>query len=103
MFGPNEATSRPAADGPTTRMPIIAICISALAEISPCAGTWLRIVTDCAGPKKLDTQLNAASTRYICQIEGATKSASTNTALMRSLATRVGFSGQRSTKTPDNG
>ena len=46
-----------------TRAPIIAICISALADISPCGGTWLRIVTDCAGPKKLDTQLSARSTR----------------------------------------
>ena len=45
------------------RVPIIAIDISALADMRPCAGTWLRIVTDCAGPKKLETQLSAPSTR----------------------------------------
>ena len=44
------------------RIPIIAICIRALAEISPAIGTWLRMVTCCAGLKNADTQLSAAST-----------------------------------------
>ena len=39
-----------------------AICISALADISPAIGTCDRIVTVCAGPKKAETQLSAAST-----------------------------------------
>ena len=63
MVGPKAATRAPAAAGPTTRVPIIAICISAFADIRPFGGTWLRMVTDCAGAKKLDTQLSAPRTR----------------------------------------
>jgi hypothetical protein len=37
--------------------------MSEFAEIRPCGGTWLRMVTDWAGAKKLDTQLSAPSTR----------------------------------------
>ena len=85
------------------RLPMNAICISALAEMSPCAGTCVRMVTCCAGPKNADTQLNAASTRYTCHIEVANSRISANTARMRSLETSVGFSGQRSTKTPATG
>ena len=56
-----------------------AICISAFAAIKPGAGTCVRIVTCCAGPKNADTQLSAASTTYTCQmfVVGISSSAST--------------------------
>ena len=44
------------------RLPMNAICISALADIRPAIGTCERIVTVCAGPKNADTQLSDAST-----------------------------------------
>jgi hypothetical protein len=53
----------PAVAGPMMRLPMNAICISALADMRPVTGTCERIVTVCAGPKKADTQLSDASTR----------------------------------------
>src|SRR5437762_6650489 len=90
----------PAVAGPRMRIPMNAICISALAETSPCAGTVVRIVTCCAGPKNADTQLSAASTKYTCQTEVDGISSTARPARIRSLATSVGLSGQRSTNTP---
>ena len=82
---------------------IIPICISALAESSPCGGTVWRIVTDCAGAKKLETALSPTSTMYTCHSDVAANSSSTRPARSRSLAISVCFRGQRSTNTPEMG
>ncbi len=85
------------------RAPMNPSCISAFAATSPSAFTCVRIVTVCAGPKKLETQLSAASTTYTCQTVVVRIRNSASTARIRSLATSVGLSGHRSTKTPASG
>src|SRR5437667_2190078 len=77
--------------------------ISAFADISPFTGTSVRNVTDCDGPKKLDTVLTRKNSTYICSSRVTKTKPRISAARIRSLMIIVRFTFQRSTNTPASG
>src|SRR5258708_17281124 len=77
--------------------------MSAFAAINPSMGTSVRRVTDCAGPKKLETVLRMAKITQICRMSVTKTSSTTSPARMRSLAIITLFTFQWSTNTPAMG
>jgi len=74
-----------------------------LAASNPSGGTMVRMVTDCAGAKKLETELKTIKIAEICVTLWAKTSIKIRPARMRSLAIIRRFTFQWSTKTPAMG
>src|ERR1700679_789413 len=60
-FGPSQAITSAIAAGATTCESCIACDINPFAATSPRSGVTVRTATDCAGMKKLETQLSSTS------------------------------------------
>src|SRR5215472_1767128 len=85
-FSVNQETNRPAAKGDNRRTTKNACCIKALAASKPSSGTMVRIVTDCAGAKKLETAASSTKMTQIWATSCAKTSHKMSPARMRSLA-----------------